>query len=190
MPFAPFFQRFPDAARRETRSITVLNDDSLPRGTYAFVELFCSDEHCDCRRVFIQVVHGDEPTLSRPLAFISFGWENDAFYRNWGSVPKSQADVDEMKGPGLAPLAPQSEYAPALLEHFKLLVKDEDYVERIARHYRSYRDAIDAESSRPPKTFVRSAPKHGRNRPCPCGSGKKFKKCCWGKVASSAEATP
>ena len=19
-----------------------------------------------------------------------------------------------------------------------------------------------------------------RNRPCPCGSGKKFKKCCWG----------
>lgn len=21
----------------------------------------------------------------------------------------------------------------------------------------------------------------GRNEPCPCGSGKKFKKCCWGK---------
>lgn len=20
-----------------------------------------------------------------------------------------------------------------------------------------------------------------RNRPCPCGSGKKFKKCCWAK---------
>jgi uncharacterized protein len=25
---------------------------------------------------------------------------------------------------------------------------------------------------------VRSAPKVGRNDPCPCGSGKKFKKCC------------
>ena len=24
-------------------------------------------------------------------------------------------------------------------------------------------------------------PKVGRNDPCPCGSGKKFKKCCWGK---------
>jgi hypothetical protein len=24
----------------------------------------------------------------------------------------------------------------------------------------------------------RSAPKVGRNEPCPCGSGKKFKKCC------------
>ena len=22
----------------------------------------------------------------------------------------------------------------------------------------------------------------GRNDPCPCGSGKKFKQCCWGKV--------
>jgi SEC-C motif-containing protein len=30
----------------------------------------------------------------------------------------------------------------------------------------------------PPKQVVRSAPKVGRNDPCPCGSGKKFKKCC------------
>ncbi len=26
------------------------------------------------------------------------------------------------------------------------------------------------------------APKLGRNSPCPCGSGLKFKKCCWGKI--------
>ena len=29
-----------------------------------------------------------------------------------------------------------------------------------------------------PKTIVREAPKVGRNDPCPCGSGKKYKKCC------------
>ena len=29
-----------------------------------------------------------------------------------------------------------------------------------------------------PRTIVRSAPKTGRNDPCPCGSGKKFKHCC------------
>ena len=28
------------------------------------------------------------------------------------------------------------------------------------------------------KTFRRSMPKVGRNEPCPCGSGKKFKHCC------------
>lgn len=27
-------------------------------------------------------------------------------------------------------------------------------------------------------TYRREAPKVGRNDPCPCGSGKKFKKCC------------
>jgi len=26
--------------------------------------------------------------------------------------------------------------------------------------------------------FARNEPKIGRNKPCPCGSGKKYKKCC------------
>ena len=30
----------------------------------------------------------------------------------------------------------------------------------------------------PPKPVVREAPKVGRNDPCTCGSGRKFKKCC------------
>ena len=30
----------------------------------------------------------------------------------------------------------------------------------------------------PGTTVRREAPKIGRNDPCPCGSGKKFKKCC------------
>jgi SEC-C motif-containing protein len=29
-----------------------------------------------------------------------------------------------------------------------------------------------------PTTVVRTSPKVGRNDPCPCGSGKKYKKCC------------
>jgi tetratricopeptide (TPR) repeat protein len=32
-----------------------------------------------------------------------------------------------------------------------------------------------------PKTVKRDAQKVGRNDPCPCGSGKKYKKCCMGK---------
>ena len=34
----------------------------------------------------------------------------------------------------------------------------------------------------PPETYVRQERKVGRNEPCPCGSGKKYKQCC-GKVA-------
>jgi len=37
-----------------------------------------------------------------------------------------------------------------------------------------------AEGRVSPRTMVRSSPKTGRNEPCPCGSGKKFKQCCLG----------
>jgi preprotein translocase subunit SecA len=30
----------------------------------------------------------------------------------------------------------------------------------------------------PVVTYHRGAPKTGRNDPCPCGSGRKYKKCC------------
>lgn len=34
---------------------------------------------------------------------------------------------------------------------------------------------------RAPMTYVRATPKIGRNDPCPCGSGKKYKHCCLDK---------
>lgn len=33
----------------------------------------------------------------------------------------------------------------------------------------------------PVVTYQRAAPKVGRNDACPCGSGKKYKKCCLGQ---------
>ncbi len=36
----------------------------------------------------------------------------------------------------------------------------------------------DTQSSSRPKPYRKSGPKIGRNAPCPCGSGKKYKKCC------------
>ena len=40
----------------------------------------------------------------------------------------------------------------------------------------------DGEARGTPDTFVRQERKVGRNEPCPCGSGKKYKQCC-GKVS-------
>ena len=37
------------------------------------------------------------------------------------------------------------------------------------------------EDARKPETFRREHPKVGRNDPCPCGSGKKYKNCCMNK---------
>lgn len=35
----------------------------------------------------------------------------------------------------------------------------------------------------PGQTYVKSGPDVGRNDPCTCGSGKKYKKCCGAKAA-------
>jgi hypothetical protein len=39
-----------------------------------------------------------------------------------------------------------------------------------------------------PTTYVRPTPKIGRNDPCPCGSGKKYKRCCLANDEGSARA--
>jgi preprotein translocase subunit SecA len=42
-------------------------------------------------------------------------------------------------------------------------------------------EMADQQAAAEPKkveTIVRDSPKVGRNDPCPCGSGKKYKKCC------------
>ena len=40
------------------------------------------------------------------------------------------------------------------------------------------RGESDGEGDNKPKTVRRKGKKIGRNDPCPCGSGKKYKKCC------------
>ena len=38
--------------------------------------------------------------------------------------------------------------------------------------------AQEADQPATPQTYTREQPKVGRNEPCPCGSGKKYKQCC------------
>jgi SWIM/SEC-C metal-binding protein len=39
-------------------------------------------------------------------------------------------------------------------------------------------DTADLDRLQSPVVQVKAASKVGRNEPCPCGSGKKYKKCC------------
>ena len=56
---------------------------------------------------------------------------------------------------------------------FKISIKKDIQRERVA----SPVEASHGEGEKGSKTVVK-APKVGRNDPCPCGSGKKYKKCC------------
>ena len=50
MPFVPFYSRFPELGPRETRTVKILNREPLPPDTYAFVDAYCDERKCDCRR--------------------------------------------------------------------------------------------------------------------------------------------
>lgn len=52
---------------------------------------------------------------------------------------------------------------------------------KIHEYFRPLRQ-YNADAQRMPSTVKREQPKVGRNDPCPCGSGLKYKKCC-GKTA-------
>jgi len=56
------------------------------------------------------------------------------------------------------------------LEHHRRILPE--HVEALWQYWDEDRRML------PPATVVRSSPKVGRNDPCPCGSGKKYKRCC------------
>ena len=144
MAMIPFMQRFPEVGARETRCVTVPQRQSLPQGEYGFVELYCDEPGCDCRRVMIDVLR-PETGESKVWATISYGWESLDFYRKWGGPGN---DPIEMKGPYLDPLNPQTKYSAALLNLFRFLVQSPEYVARLQRHYQMFRESVDTADKR------------------------------------------
>ncbi len=93
----------------------------------------------------------------------------------WGHlVTADQAELEECLQP-LALFATEQGFesqesmqdADIALEQMRI----EPSVRRLYRHFAARRN-----QARHP--FVRNTPKVGRNDPCPCGSGKKYKHCC------------
>ena len=144
MPMTPFMEKFPELGARETRSVTVTQRQDLPDGEYGFVEFYCDEPGCDCRRVMIDVLR-PETGWSKIWATISYGWESLDFYKKWGGAGN---DSMEMKEPYLDPLNPQTNYSTALLNLFRFLVQSPDYVERLQCHYRMFRAAVDDDHGR------------------------------------------
>ncbi|MDT8335478.1 MAG: preprotein translocase subunit SecA, partial [Desulfurivibrionaceae bacterium] len=68
---------------------------------------------------------------------------------------------------------------------FLIRLVEEDEIERLAREQRERKQEMElrhGESGGERKPVRREGEKIGRNSPCPCGSGSKYKKCC-GRVS-------
>lgn len=187
MILIPFYRIFHEIAAEETRCFHILEGEedpedpeepSPPQGSYSLVELYCPDPNCDCRKANISITdeEGDE------CCSFQIGWEDAAFYdRHYGF------DDHGLPGPSFAPMQFHSKYAFFFLDRLKeLCARDKAYIARLERHYKMIKEAAKerdlfrevrkqiAES----KTYRRSTNFPKRNDPCPCGSGKKYKKCC------------
>jgi len=64
---------FPDFAKKETQTLFVppAAIARLPAGNYGFIELYCDEPGCDCRRVFLNVVSERRRKIE---AVIAWGW--------------------------------------------------------------------------------------------------------------------
>jgi|GEM_PF-565943 len=193
-----FSEKFKKLAEKETRMVTVLRKGdfgSLPLGHYVFVESYCEEKNCDCRRVFISVLGRN---VDKILASISMGFDSESY----------------AAGPFLDDLNIQSEYSKDLMGLFLHVINtDRAYLARLQRHYVIFKEKIDGKAYRGEpfetpgsierieksmdmprlgmsKPTIRSLPKTGRNEPCPCGSGKKYKKCCMNAPLEDGDKTP
>ena len=142
MPYQAFHNFFPQVAKKETRVITIFDQytDKVPAGEYSFVELFCNERDCDCRRVFFAVFasNGNEQ-----VAVIAYGWESYEFYVKW-SHEDSPDLIHNLQGPVLNLGSPQSDISENILEMFKMhLMQDDYYMERVKKHYKMFRSKVD-----------------------------------------------
>jgi hypothetical protein len=159
--------------------VTPFDHPPLPNRSFLFVESYCADRGCDCRRVLVAVFDVER---RKQVATINHGFE-----------PPKPPHEDEGQT-FLDPLNPQSPWSKLFLEIFQRMIEDpdDDFGPRLVRHYDLWKSAVN-DPLHPGQAALRqgggdpellrqqpvlAGPKVGPNAPCPCGSGKKYKRCC------------
>jgi hypothetical protein len=173
----PFDAFFPEIAPREARMVTVPPGEPLPADSYVFVEAYCAGPDCDCQRAMLNVMSVSQRAQVATI--------------NHALQPPGAGGFSE-DGTFLDPLNPQSQYSDQFLALFLDHVLDDEYEERLRRHYRMVKESVRDPSHPAQKVLVevlarrrspgatarRSEPRVGRNELCACGSGRKRKRCC------------
>ena len=125
----PFHQIFPDATDPVMTLTLAKKTGAIPKGSYGFIECYCTDPGCDCRRVLILVLD----LKMKQKAAISFGFD--------------QRGV--LDGPSLVPSPRKLACAPELLDFFvQALNSGAEWLERIYGQYRAVREKVDGKRYR------------------------------------------
>lgn len=110
----------------------------------------------------------------------------------FGAVEVGQCGVDEMEESHvrsaliervgrMSLVAPLAQQVPGLCGDFLAWLQQEGRLSRgrlLGAYVRALGESFGQRVSGKQAPFVSPGAKIGRNEPCPCGSGKKYKKCC------------
>lgn len=143
---------------------TILGDqhDELDNDKeYVIFEHYCISSTCDCKSLVadIQEIGPNHKATGKSVAIICYDWSSNKTSCN----------------PTLHEESPQNKIALNLLDVYKKHIHQDEYVDRVKTQYAK----IKMVASQKHKQQIRNPQKNiGRNDPCSCGSGKKYKKCC------------
>ena len=163
----------------QIRTVVLTADSYLPPGEYTFIDTYCTDNTCDCRKTIIQIFH-DEKLVS----IVSYGWESPKFYLRWLGSTRDLEFAKEMSGVSIDPSSPDRVSPQGILLLIKHLM-DPKWISMLKENYRLIRKITK------PDNVIRLPAKITRNAPCPCGSGKNTSPaaCEWNFLEMS-EITP
>lgn len=178
----------PEQVRNDPRLMTHGDDGSplwfgydLVHGTRRYVidDRYCPNPQCDCQTVFFDF-HQVSSETTEPICLLLVGFD--------GQRVETQTCHQGSQS-----------HAKALLN--QLLAQKSDLLVECKRRYKRIRQAtrriLDTQPLIPkaffePKVSARSkivsippqrpSTRIGRNSPCPCGSGRKYKQCCGGRM--------
>ncbi len=150
-----------------------------PRVLASYRTLFPADfdlvRYLDGKAYYLEDFHCIEPNCSCSIVTLNvIALDDDGD----GHHEIGNASI-ELLSPRLKPTG--SKAAVAVV---RKVMQDKIMQKRVARRYAECRriaPALAVKMGRVPKTVQNDSRRVGRNDPCPCGSGKKFKKCCLNK---------
>ena len=125
----------------QVRSVRIAQSPHLPDGEYSFIDMYCSDPDCDCRKTMIQVMHN-----GKPVSIINYGWEPAGFYEQWMNGSSADDNLSlPMNGATIDLTSPNLISEEGILGLFNALL-DDVWIAKFKRHYKEVKAAVSNKS--------------------------------------------
>ncbi|MBN2643723.1 MAG: hypothetical protein JXR78_18885 [Victivallales bacterium] len=134
MDFIPAGEIIGDA--HQVRLVRIAQNPLLPDGEYKFIDSYCSDPNCDCRKTMIQVMHN-----KKLVSIINYGWETPAFYEKWLGNKEKDDPMPSMSGASIDINSPNLVDTEEMLALFNTLLND-IWIAKFKNHYKKFKAAI------------------------------------------------